>query len=182
MSFDCGANFFSNSERATYGTSNMRSFSVGIAMLLFALPSCSKADDSWNPTPSFQRHGHRCCVISLVDPYSEAVEKLQRLHNGTVFYTDADSIRSVLLKLRKAIPEFVAIVVRPESLDVNLVAAMMKFATEYRCRSILRFLVWIHHRKQSRVSNVTDRSGANLLTLTAHWRSHNHRNDDCDVR
>ncbi len=98
-----------------------------------ALPSCGQSSQPWSPTTSAEPSPYRYCVVSLVDPsdpYYRAVEELQRLHNATVLTTDFESIDRLLPDLQNVNPEYVAIVVKPETFEVNLVQRFMRLATQ----------------------------------------------------
>ena len=72
-------------------------------------------------------------IVSLVpeeDPYFEAARELLRLRGGRIIKTSPGALPSLLNDFRQARPQFVAVVLRPEMLDENLVHQFLKLATK----------------------------------------------------
>jgi hypothetical protein len=72
-------------------------------------------------------------VVSLVpedDPYFEAAAELRKLRGGRIILADAADVDGVLGELRQAQPRYVAVVLRPETLDENFVRKFLVLATK----------------------------------------------------
>ena len=75
----------------------------------------------------------RYLVVSFVpndDPFNRAAKLLVDRHNGDLIHHEIDDLSSLLPKLRRLNPEFVAFVVKPNQLEVNLVQRLLKLSTE----------------------------------------------------
>jgi len=71
-------------------------------------------------------------VVSLVPPaddFNRAGKILVQRHGGQQILADPDNIIDLLPQLQKRQPDFVAFVVRPEHLDINLVQQILKLST-----------------------------------------------------
>ena len=64
------------------------------------------------------------------DPYHAAAERLAALHDGKIVRGDPRRLAPVLEILKQDPPRYVAIVVRPADLDINLARAFLKIATQ----------------------------------------------------
>jgi hypothetical protein len=107
-------------------------FITSVICVACSLQSCTRSDEPWRPAKSTETITTGYCVVSLVedaDPFYAAVVELQRLHNATVLKALPESLEALLPGLQATKPQYVAIVVRPESLDINLVGRFMKLAT-----------------------------------------------------
>lgn len=63
------------------------------------------------------------------DPYHAAAERLAELHGGEIVAGDAQRLAPILEILKQKQPRYVAIVVRPADLDINLARTFLKMAT-----------------------------------------------------
>jgi len=63
------------------------------------------------------------------DPYSEAARKLVDYRHGTIVRFEADRLLALRRKLHALQPRYVALVLRPESIDANLQRRMIALAT-----------------------------------------------------
>lgn len=64
------------------------------------------------------------------DPYHAAAERLAEVRRGKIISGDPKNLRSLLDALREARPSSVAVVVRPQDLDINLARSFLKLATQ----------------------------------------------------
>lgn len=72
------------------------------------------------------------CVVSFVeesDPFYEAARELERSRDARIVLARADELDSLLTELRALRPRYVAVVIRPNMLDENVVRRFMKLAT-----------------------------------------------------
>jgi hypothetical protein len=72
-------------------------------------------------------------VVSFVsegDPFYAAAQELQRLRGGPIIATTEDKLDSLLADLRRLRPRFVAVVLRPETIDENLARKFLILATK----------------------------------------------------
>jgi hypothetical protein len=64
------------------------------------------------------------------DPYHAAAERLAALHDGEIVTGDPRRLAPILDVLKQNPPRYVAIVVRPADLDINLARTFLKIATQ----------------------------------------------------
>lgn len=69
-------------------------------------------------------------LVGLSDPYHAAAECLAKLRGGEIVSSDVQHFSDLLEMLRASKPQYVAIVVRPDDLDVNLARSFLKLSTE----------------------------------------------------
>lgn len=72
-------------------------------------------------------------VVSLVkrdDPYHAATARLAELRQAAIIYVEPKKLDDLLPELKARKPRNVGVIVRPETLDVNLVRQFMKLATK----------------------------------------------------
>jgi len=96
-----------------------RAFLVTACVLLFVSPSLDAGEVNY-------------LVVSLVekgDPYEQAGAKLVQLRNAKGTRASIKDWDSLLTKLRKSKPEFVAFVARPEQINVNFARQLFELAT-----------------------------------------------------
>lgn len=77
--------------------------------------------------------GNDYLVVDLVgpkDPYYAAAECLAKLRGGEVVSSDAQQFSDLRETLHGKQPHYVAVVVRPDDLDVNLARSFLKLSTE----------------------------------------------------
>lgn len=77
--------------------------------------------------------GDRYIVVDLVgpnDPYYAAAECVAKLRGGEIVSSDLQHFPDLLETLRAKQPHYVAVVVRPDDLDVNLARRFLKLSTE----------------------------------------------------
>jgi len=91
-----------------------------LAVLLVALPLSQAGAEDY-------------LVVDLAgagDPYHAAAERLAELRRGKIVPGDPNNLRPLVDVLREARPSNVAVVVRPQDLDINLARSFLKLATQ----------------------------------------------------
>lgn len=79
------------------------------------------------------KSGDDYLVVSFVeesDPYYEAAKVLESRHDSRTVRSAPDALDDLLAELRESSRDFLAVVIRPEDLDVNLVGKFFKLSTE----------------------------------------------------
>ncbi len=64
------------------------------------------------------------------DPYHAAAKRLAELRDGEIIAGDPRQLKPLLEVLKQKQPRYVAVVVRPEDLDINLARTFLKMATQ----------------------------------------------------
>ena len=108
--------------------------SVIVALMACPLPASSvlecRAAEVGNSTSSVEPPPYVVLTnLDKKDPYFEAAQTLADAHQGTIIRFRPDKVEIIRAKVAKADPRYVAVVLRPEDIDINLQRYMLKLST-----------------------------------------------------
>lgn len=103
---------------------------VGLGLSCFSGACASDINESEATSPQSPL---TYCVVSLFgdgDSFNVASEELAERHNAFQLHANPNDLNGLLERLLNVQPKYVAFVVRPDDLDINLVNRILKLSTE----------------------------------------------------
>ncbi len=108
---------------------------IRLFLVCLVLTACYGCGSRANTAPAVEAAGEgesRYVVVSFVpadDPFTQAADALSKRHRARRMLASPDQLETLLPKLRALQPDYVALVVRPDMLDINLVNRTLTMAT-----------------------------------------------------